>query len=116
MNKEENNWIVFEITYVKRAGEEAALVILTSAPKTKKIKYGLIGDSKLYTSEELRGKKWYSKKGDILYLFIVNEDTGQRETLSIDILSDWPRDLMEDVLRMKQAIVDISQHMKKIGI
>ena len=120
MNKELNrNEIEYWIEYRTLRGENRAGIKLISEPIiSKKIKYGIMGDNNYYTFEELKEKfkKLYFKKGDVLRLFVVNDENNQRKYFGINISEGWPHNLTEDTNIKKVYTVDISTYLKKIGI
>ena len=62
--------------------KEKALISLIAATEIhQKLKYGFKGDPKYYTVNEFRNKiiAIPIKKGDRLFLFIINEETGQKK-------------------------------------
>jgi len=119
MKKNDSKKISFEITYTHKGHDVVAFVKLRSGPIINdKIKYGVIGDPKYYSFEDL-GKLLSNvpfKKNDNLYLFVVNIETGQREEFRINISKEWPHDLPEDTIRKTRMTVDISKPINKIGI
>jgi len=123
MNEELNlNKIVYRIEYKASIGEERAGITgirLISEPIiSKKIKYGVMEDNNYYTFEELKEKvkKLYFKPGDVLHLFVVNDENNQRQDFKINISERWPHNLTEDTNIAKFGTVDISTYLKKIGI
>jgi len=120
MNKELNrNIIVYRIEFETSIGEDRAGIRLISEPIiSKKIKYGIRGDNNYYTFEELKEKfkKLYFKKGDVLRLFVVNNENNQRQDFGINISEGWPHNLTEDTTITRVDTVDISTYLKKIGI
>jgi len=113
------NKIVYRIEYSTSRGKKRAVIELKLEPRiSKKIKYGIKGDKNYYTFKELKEKvkKLYFKPGDVLYLFLVNNENNQRQDFGINISKGWPHNLTEDTIITRVDTVDTSTYLKKIGI
>lgn len=118
-----DNYIFFKIFCTVKYGRKLAWVRFTIGPKSgNKIKYVLKCDPENYNFSEF-SKKIYETpitKGSLNF-FIINEETGKKELVSLDILSECPQNLSEDKIleipaQMPGLYADLSEIMEKVGL
>lgn len=112
--------ILFSTKYTVVKGEERGCIHLKSVSPAinKNLKFGIVGKEKHFSFEQLREKisKLYFKRGDILYLFIINQKTGERQNFGINISKKWPKGLAADKIVIRPASVEITEYLENIGV
>lgn len=114
-------YILFHLEYTVVGGEERAFIHLKSLSPVainQRLKFGIPGQKEQYDFDQLRDviSKGYFKRGDKLYLFVVNTETEEKQDFGINISIDWPEGLAEDKNIHIPASVEITSYLKKIGI
>ena len=112
--------ILFKIEYTVVKGEERAFIRLKSLSPAidERLKFGIVGKEEHYSFDQLREvvSKSYFKREDILYLFVVNEETGKKQNFGIRISEDWPEDLAANKITIAPASYEITLYLENIGI
>ena len=112
--------ILFAIWYTVVKGEDRGCIHLKSVSPAinKNLKFGIVGKEEHFSFERLREKisKLYFKRGDILYLFIINQKTRKRQNFGINISKKWPKSLAADKIAIRPASMEITSYLEKIGI
>lgn len=116
INKSKDIYIKLGIIYQIQSGEKLAKIILLTAPRYKKIRYGLKGNSKQYTFQKFIDIFPIIIKKRKLFLFIVNKDTEEKSEFTLEIPDNWPFDLAEYKTIQAVEVFDISKSLEEIGI
>lgn len=114
-------YILFDIEYTVVNDEERAFIRLKSlSPRmiNQKLKFGIVGKKEHYNFDQLREivSESYFKRGDILYLFVVNQESGEKQNFGITISKDWPKNLAANKITTRRASHEITSHLENIGI
>lgn len=118
---EKSIYILFNIEYTVVNDEERAFIHLKSlSPESinQKLKFRIMGKEEHYSFDQLREvvSKSYFKRGDMLNLFVVNQETGEEQNFGIKISKDWPKDLAANKITARQASHEITSYLENIGI
>jgi len=121
IEKHKSAYIIFHSEYTVLGGEERAFIKLKSlSPVTinQRLKFGITGNKEQYDFDQLRDviSKGYFKRGDKLYLFVINKETEEKQDFGVDISIDWPKGLAADKITTRPGSFEITSHLKKIGI
>lgn len=114
IRKSKETDIMFRLYYMMSHKGDEVFVKLIRTPKIgKNIKWGLIGDPKHYTFSELSKKIFEKplKKGVPLKFNIINEETGLKAGIGIDVSYEWPKEPCE----RPENSLDISEQIKEIN-
>ena len=113
-------YILFNMVHTKVKGEKRGFIDLKSlSPEiNQKLKFGYVGDEEHYSFDQLRERveKIYYKRGDTLFLFVVNTETGEKQKFGIDLSKDWPEGIAGDKLFRAHASFEITSYLENIGI
>jgi len=118
---EEKAYIIIVWNFFFSPAEESAIIHnMSLSPVTyeQSLRFRIVGDEEQYSFDELREKlkQEYFKRGEKLYLFALNPETGEKQNFSINISKIWPEGLVGGKNIMKRQPYEITSCLKKIGV
>jgi hypothetical protein len=61
-------------------------------------------------------KKLYFIRGENLFIFIVNQETGEKQDFGLNISEKWPEGLLGLMNIEKREIYEITPYLESIGV
>lgn len=114
-------FILFEIHYKVIKEEVRGFIYLKSlSPEINdNLKFTIVPEKEHYSFDQLREKlkeSYFKKEDEGIMLSVVNQKTGEEQKFGITLTEEWPDYLAADKLRVRRALIEITEYLEKIGI